>query len=234
VRHTGAVLECGVGVRIAGGLELLVEHVDGVVEKVGVGVAYGDVEFAFEFGTEGGPVALHDGGKVVVVVPVGEDFFVDGSGERVDDLGGIAIFTGGWEDCLPDIPLLGGAAVCAEDEFEGVFISGEADDGAVGFAIGGDWNFAEVAFAQEGVWVVIEVDVLVGVEVDGVRTGDEGAVVEVGIEDLGSEGFPPTCWSAEGGARPSLSDAAIFFLQNGDEFVVDGGAEGPTLAESTS
>ena len=44
VGHAGAVLEGGVGVGIAGGVERLLQQVDGVVEEVGVAVADGDVE----------------------------------------------------------------------------------------------------------------------------------------------------------------------------------------------
>ena len=59
----------------------LSQEVDGVVQEVGVAVADCDVELAFELGAERGPVALQDGGEVVVVVPVCEDLLVDGAGE---------------------------------------------------------------------------------------------------------------------------------------------------------
>ena len=47
VRHAGAVLKYCVGVGIVRGLKLLVEDVNCVIEKVGIGVADGDVDFAF-------------------------------------------------------------------------------------------------------------------------------------------------------------------------------------------
>ena len=53
----------------------------GVVEEVGIAVADGDVELAFELGAEGGPVALQDGVEIVVIVPVSDDFGVDDAGE---------------------------------------------------------------------------------------------------------------------------------------------------------
>ena len=139
---------------------------------------------------------------------------------------GVAVGAGGGVDGLPDIPLLGGAAVGAEDVLEAVLFAAGADDGAVGFAVGGDGDFAEVAFADEGVGVVIEVDVLVGVEVDGVGAGGPGAVVEVGVEDLGGEGLPAAGAAAEGGAGPALADAAVLLFDGGDELFVDGGAVG--------
>ena len=80
VGHAGAVLEGCVGVRGGGGFKLLLEKVDCVVEEVGVSVADGEVQFAFELGAKGGPVALEDSGEVVVVVPVIEDLFVDVAG----------------------------------------------------------------------------------------------------------------------------------------------------------
>ena len=139
---------------------------------------------------------------------------------------GIAVGACGREDGLPDVPLLGGAAVGAEDVFVGEFAAGGGDDGAVRLAVGGDGDLAEVALADEGVGVVVEVDVLVGVEVDGVGAGGLGAVVEVGIEDLRGERFPSAGGTAEGGARPALADAAILLLDGGDQLVVDGGAVG--------
>ncbi|MGH7442034.1 MAG: hypothetical protein ACREKE_05105 [bacterium] len=91
VGHAGAVLEGCVGVGVGGFFELVLEQVDGVVEEVGVAVARRKVELALETGAECGPVSLEDGGEVVVLVPVGDDFFVDVAGERVDDLGGVAV-----------------------------------------------------------------------------------------------------------------------------------------------
>jgi hypothetical protein len=78
----------------------------------------------------------------------------------------------------------------AEDIFKAELATCSGDDGSVGLAIGGDGDLGEVALAREGVGVVVEVDVLVGVEVDGIGAGGPGAVVEVGIEDLRGERFP--------------------------------------------
>ena len=78
------------------------------------------------------------------------------------------------------------------------------------------------ALRVEGVGVVVEVDVLVGVEVDGVGAGGVGAVVEVGVEDLGGEGLPAAGAAAEGGASPALADAAELLLDRGDQLLVDG------------
>ncbi len=72
VRHSGAVLEGGVGVGIAGLAELVLEQVNGVVEEVGVSVAYRKVQLAFELWPERGPVTLENCGEIVVIMPVGE------------------------------------------------------------------------------------------------------------------------------------------------------------------
>ena len=104
----------------------------------------------------------------------------------------------------------------AEDILEAVLVSGVGDDGAVGLAVGGDGDLAEGAFAVEGVGVVVEVDVLIGVEVDGVGAGGVGAVVAVGIEDLGGDGLPSSCTAAVGGASPALAYAAKLLFYGGD------------------
>ena len=57
----------------------------------------------------------------------------------------------------------------AEDVLVAVLGAGVGGDAAIGLAVGGDGNPAEGAFADEGVLVVVEVDVLVGVEVDRVE-----------------------------------------------------------------
>src|SRR4249920_928766 len=115
-----AVVEGGVGVRGGGGVEGGLHEVDGVVEVEGVGGADHDVEFALELGAESFPVALEDGGEVVVLTPVGGDFFVDDAGALIPDFGGVTVGASGAEDGLPDVPLLAGAAVSAEDEFPAI------------------------------------------------------------------------------------------------------------------
>ena len=87
----------------------------GAIEEEGVGGADHHVEFALEFGAERFPVALHDGGQVVVFAPVGGDIFIDDAGSLVPDFGGVAIGAGRAEDRLPDVPLFAGAAMSAQD-----------------------------------------------------------------------------------------------------------------------
>ncbi len=216
MRLAGTVLELGVGVGVAGGIERLLQQVDGVVEEVGVSVADCDMELALELGAECRPVALEDGVDVVMVMPVGDDFGVDLAGERVEGLGRVAVRADGREDGLPDGPLFGTPAVCAEDVLVAKLLLGGGDERAIGLAVATDGDFAEVSLADEGIGVVVEVDVLVGVEVDGIGTGSPGAVVHVGVEDLGGEGFPAAGGSAVGGAGPALGDAAelLFYFRD--------------------
>ena len=86
-----AVVEGGVGVWRGGGFEGVLHEVDGAIEIVGVGGADRYVKFALELGAEGFPVALHDGGEVVVLAPVGGDFVIDYAGALIPDFGGVAI-----------------------------------------------------------------------------------------------------------------------------------------------
>src|ERR1700739_4698602 len=82
VRHAGSVLKSSVGVGVTGGLQLLIEHVNSVVEEICIAIADRDVQLAFELGPEGRPIALHDGREVVVIVPVCENIFVYSAAER--------------------------------------------------------------------------------------------------------------------------------------------------------
>src|SRR6185437_7121923 len=114
-------------------------------------------------------------------------------GERVDELRGVAVGADGREDGLPHGDVFGGAAVGSEDVLVTELAAHVGDDGAVGQAVSGHGNGGEGAGAVEGVGVGVEVDVLEGVEVYRVGTGDPGSVVHVGIEDLGGEGAPASC-----------------------------------------
>jgi len=180
-----AVVEGGIGVRRSGGVEGVLHLVDGAIEEEGVAGADHYVEFALEFGAERGPVSLEDGGQVVVFAPVGGDFFIDRAGALIPDFGGIAVRAGGAEDGLPDVPLLAGAAAGAEDEFPAIAAFGGGEDDAGGSAHFGLGDAAEGADGPVGVFVVIDVHGLVGVEVDWVGAGAPGAVEIIGIEDLG-------------------------------------------------
>jgi hypothetical protein len=108
--------------------------------------------------------------------------------------------------------------VRAEHILEGELRAGVGDDRAVGLAVGGDGRLAEVAVQVEGVVVVVQVDPLIGVEVDGVGAGGVGAVVFVGIKDLRGQRLPASGRAAEGGAGPPLADAAILLLDRRNEF----------------
>ena len=72
------------------------EFVRGAVEVEGVGGAYDEVDSAFEIGFECGPVGLDDVGEIVVIAPVGDDGWIDGSGGAVEHLlGGAGVGFGG-------------------------------------------------------------------------------------------------------------------------------------------
>src|SRR5580700_10212186 len=110
-----AVVEVGNVVGVGGGFHGGLHEVDGVVEEEGVGSADHYVEFAFQFGAEGFPVAFEDGGEVVVFAPVGGDLVIDNAGALIPDFGGVAVGACRAKDRLPDVPLFAGAAAGAED-----------------------------------------------------------------------------------------------------------------------
>ena len=49
----------------------------------------------------------------------------------------------------------------------------------------------QALWREEGILVLVEIDQRVGTEVDRVGAGNEGAVEEIGIEDLQREGRQP-------------------------------------------
>jgi hypothetical protein len=221
-----AVIEGGVGVRVGSGVEEFLHEVHGTVEVVSVGSTDGDVEFALEFGAESGPVALEDGGEVIVLVPVGGDIVIDDAGVLIPDFGGVAIGADGAEDGLPDVPLLARAAVGTKDEFPAIGAFGGGEDLARRRAHLGLEDAAEGTAGPVGVFVFVDVDHLIGVEVHGVGTGAPGPVEIIRIEDLRGERFPATGRAAVEGTGPALADAAELLFDGGDEFAIDGFAVG--------
>ena len=85
------------------------------------------------------------------------------------------------------------------------------------------------ALDEEGVFVLVEIDVGVGAEVDGIGARDERAVVVIGIEHLHGDGFPSAGDAAVDEARPSLADGAELFFERGDQFGFDGVAVGAEI-----
>ena len=81
----------------------------------------------------------------------------------------------------------------------------------------------------EGVGVAVNVDRCVGAKIDRIRTGDEDAVVVIGIEHLHRQRFPAAGGTAVDEARPALTDAAKLFLDRGDQFGLDGIAVRPEV-----
>src|SRR5690242_3900082 len=157
MRLIDAVVESSVGMRIGGGIESVLHVVDGGVEIVGVRGADHDVKFALELGAKSFPIALQDGGEVIVLAPVSGDFVIDDAGALIPDFGGIAIRADGAEHGLPDVPLLAGTPMSAENEFPAIGAFGGCEDDAgrrAPFALG---DAAEGTDGPVSVLVVVNV-----------------------------------------------------------------------------
>src|SRR5262249_42715260 len=154
--------------------------------------------------------------QVVVLAPVGRDVLVDDARRLVPDRLRVAVAAHGREDGLPDVPLVGGAAARAEDGFEAYGLLDGCRDVAVGIALGRPRRAGERAGLPVGVLVVVDVDGLVGAEVQGMGAEAEGAPEVVGIEALRRQRLPAAGRAAIHDARPRLADAAETPLDLGD------------------
>src|SRR5256885_8931796 len=115
VRLARAVIESRGGWRIGGSIvHPILSEVDGVVEIPGIHVTDGEVQLAGELWPQRFPIALHDGRKIVILLPVVEHAGIDLPGELVEDALREAIIAHRAESGLPDVPLLAGAVVRAE------------------------------------------------------------------------------------------------------------------------
>ena len=83
--------------------------------------------------------------------------------------------------------------------------------------------------ADVGVFVVVNVDNLVGAEVDRVGAERPAAVEGVGVEDLEGEGDPAAGGAAVGDAGLAVADAAEQLFDVGDQLVRDGLAVGAVV-----
>ena len=72
----------------------------------------------------------------------------------------------------------------------------------------------------------IQIDIGEAAEIDRIGTGDERAVVMVGIKNLHGQRFPSAGGAAVHEARPALADAAELFLNRGNQLGFDGVAVG--------
>jgi len=187
-----AVLEIRNPIGIFGRVHKVLHQMDCIVEVPSVHVADGKVEFADEFWAKGGDIALQDITQVVMLSPVGGHFRINVPGGWIPDGLRIAVSSDRTEDGLPDAELFRGASVCAHDLFTTNRRLHDGDDFALGVAHFAARHLAEWAFLKESVLVVIDVDELVGAEIDRVRAIAVSAVIEVWIENLGSGSFPTT------------------------------------------
>src|ERR1700678_1138845 len=217
------VLKSSIGMRVAGGVERVLQQVDSIVEEEGVGVAHGHMQLPFKLWTKSAPVADEHRSKVVVVVPIGANLRIDRAGEWIEDLSRVTV--GAWRrvNRLPDTPLVGGARVRPQGILRAVLWANIRQDAAVGLAVTRDGNFPEWTFAHEGIGVVVKIDILVSVEVDGIRAGGIRTVVTVGIENLRSKSLPAAGRTAIGCSRPALAYPTIGLLDHWDEFVIQCG-----------
>ena len=155
-------------------------------------------------------------------MPVRHHLTVNRSGQRIDHLRRVAIRPGRRKHRLPDVPLLGGAPARAQHVLIGVLSASLRNDRSIRFAVGRNRHLAKIPLAHKRVGVLVEINVLVGMEIHRIGTRHPRAVVKVGIENLRRRRFPSARRSAECGPRPSLADAAILLLDRRNQLVVDG------------
>ena len=179
VRHPRAVLERRVGVRIARGVQFFLQQMHGIVQEIGVAVADRKMQLALELRSQRGPVALQDRGQIVVIdastpplclsmAPVSGSMTCAGypsapAGENTACQ---------MSHCSVERP-------CVPSTYSKAYSApASAMMDAVRLAVGGNGHLAKVALAHKRVRIVVEVDVLVGVEIDRIGAGHLRAVVD--------------------------------------------------------
>src|ERR1035438_10150786 len=75
---------------------------------------------------------------------------------------------------------------------------------------------------KEHIVLPVQVNRHVGTEVNGVRAGDERAVVVLGVENLHGEGFPAAGRASIDESSPALADAAKLALDSREQLALDG------------
>lgn len=158
--------------------ELGLDKFDGAFEIEVVGLTGGDVDFAGEFGGEGGPVCAEDVADVVAAPGFG-DFGVNGAGVAVPEGHGLAIGAAGAEDGFE------GAQLFAAQR---AFHIGEQLKGVGGDVVHADEGAEGTVRIGEGVGLrCVNVDAAEVAKVDGIGGGGPDAAEGVGVGDLEPE-----------------------------------------------
>ena len=159
--------------------------------------------------------------QVEVLQPVFCHRAIDLTGQRIPDASRVAVVPQRPVDRLPDCPLATGAAIRSDSKFVEVLHANRRTHVAVGSPRVGPLHLQPVVLGEVRVGVLVHVDDLVVVEIHWIRTPSPGTAVDVGIEDLHGERLPASCRATRQDARPSFGDHPKFFLEVGDQFVVD-------------
>ncbi len=157
-----------------------------------------------------------------MLAPVRGYRVVNVAGLLIEDGRGIAIFAHGAVDRLPDVVLLAGTAVVAQRGL--VLIHATLRDCGVAeiVAHGRLLNRLVCAGKEVSVLLTVEINVGVGVKVDGIRASCEGAVVVVRVKDLHGKRFPSACRAAGEEVRPSIRNRTELLHHRGHQLCFDG------------
>src|ERR1700677_3799520 len=133
--------------------------------------------------------------QILVLAPVLGYVVVDLPGHLVKDGLGICILPDWPVDGLPDVELFAAAAIISERQFVAIDLLRGDKSVALVVAHGGLCYSCVCSFDEEGVLAelavrIVEINVGVGMEVDGVGAGGESSIVVIGVEDLHGERLP--------------------------------------------
>ena len=167
--------------------------------------------------------------QIVIFAPVGGNLGIDHAGALVEDALRVAVGPLRGIDRFPDVPLLAGAGLVAQHQFQPLFLFHRVINMAEIVAVSRAIDLAERADLPEDILVFIDVDVGILTEINGIGAGREGAVEIIGVEHLHGQRFPAAGGTAIGEARPALAKAAELLFDLRHQLLHDGIAIGAEI-----
>ena len=163
------------------------------------------------------------GRQIIVVVPIGDDVFIDLTADRIIGVERITVFPARREDRLIDAILSHAMGqVTADGQLIVMFIAHRPQDIASDISGSRTLNAAPAVLTLVDIGIVVKISQLIAMEVQGIRKARPAAAEEVRIKQLQGHRDPAAGRTA--GQDPSFrhADAAVLLLDCRDDFLDKG------------